>query len=75
LYSSNRGDLVLDPFCGGFTTGRVSLRYGRQFVGFEVNSNAVTAFLPTLDDVAVIPESKPIQLIPNRHPIQSGSTS
>lgn len=51
LYSSNRNDLVMDPFCGGFTTPRTALRYGRNFVGFEMNKNAYDAFLPTLDKV------------------------
>jgi site-specific DNA-methyltransferase (adenine-specific) len=51
MYSSNRGDTVMDPFCGGFTTPRTALRYGRNFVGFEMNKNAYDAFLPTLDNV------------------------
>ena len=41
----------MDPFCGGFTTPRTALRYGRNFVGFEMNKNAYDAFLPTLDRV------------------------
>jgi len=53
LYSSNRGDTILDPFMGGFTTGRVALRYGRKFVGFELNEQAFEIFAPTLDDVKV----------------------
>ena len=31
--------LVLDPFCGSGTTGVVSLRYHRDFVGIELNPN------------------------------------
>jgi len=49
MYSSNRGDVVLDPFCGGFTTARTALRYGRKFVGFELNKNAFDAFGPALE--------------------------
>jgi hypothetical protein len=60
LYSSNRGDVVMDPFCGGFTTPRTALRYGRKFVGFEMNKNAYDAFLPTLDEVEVLPDPDPI---------------
>ena len=60
LYSSNRGDIVMDPFCGGFTTPRTALRYGREFVGFEMNKNAYDAFLPTLDKVEVLPDPDPI---------------
>lgn len=29
--------LVLDPFAGSGTTGAVALRYGRQFIGIEIN--------------------------------------
>jgi len=50
-YSSNRGDTVLDCFGGGLTTGRTALRWGRNFVGFELNKNAYDAFVPTLDTV------------------------
>jgi DNA modification methylase len=28
---------VLDPFCGSGTTGVVAERFGRQFVGIELN--------------------------------------
>src|SRR5450755_4627256 len=35
LSSSRPDDLVLDPFCGTGTTGAVSKRLGRRFVGFE----------------------------------------
>ena len=43
-YSSNPGDRIMDPFCGGFTTQRSALRLGRKFTGFELNSHAVEAF-------------------------------
>jgi modification methylase len=35
LASSRPDDLVLDPFCGTGTTGAVSKRLGRRFVGIE----------------------------------------
>jgi site-specific DNA-methyltransferase (adenine-specific) len=56
MYSSNRGDLVMDPFCGGFTTARQALRRGRRFVGFELNANAYDAFVPALTDIEAIPD-------------------
>jgi DNA modification methylase len=37
LAGSKVGDLVLDPFCGSGTTGVVACRYGRQFIGIELN--------------------------------------
>jgi len=51
MYSSNRGDVVLDCFGGGFTTARTALRWGRNFIGFELNQHAYDAFVPTLDSV------------------------
>lgn len=37
LAGSKAGDLVLDPFTGSGTTAVVSLRFGRDFVGTELN--------------------------------------
>ena len=59
MYSSNRGDTVMDCFGGGFTTARTALRYGRKFIGFELNKNAYDAFVPTLDEVEVLPDPVP----------------
>lgn len=59
-YSSNRGDTVLDCFGGGLTTGRTALRWGRNFVGFELNANAYAAFVPTLDLVESMPDAVPV---------------
>jgi site-specific DNA-methyltransferase (adenine-specific) len=61
LYSSNRGDTIMDPFCGGFTTARTALRYGREFIGFEMNKNAYDAFVPVLDAVKVLPDPVPVE--------------
>jgi site-specific DNA-methyltransferase (adenine-specific) len=36
LYSSNPGDLVLDPFLGSGTVAAVAHQEGRHFLGFEV---------------------------------------
>jgi len=35
--TSREDDLVLDPFMGSATTGEVSLRLKRKFVGYELN--------------------------------------
>ena len=35
LQTTNEGDLVLDPFCGSMTTGKVSNRFNRDFVGYD----------------------------------------
>jgi site-specific DNA-methyltransferase (adenine-specific) len=60
MYSSQRGDTVLDCFAGGFTTARTALRWGRKFVGFELNTHAYNAFLPTLHSVPVCEDPEPI---------------
>jgi site-specific DNA-methyltransferase (adenine-specific) len=56
LYSSNRGDVVLDCFGGGLTTGRTAIRFGRKFIGFELNPHAYNAFLPSLATTEEIPD-------------------
>ena len=35
--ATGEGDLILDPFCGSGTTGVVSVRFGRRFVGFDIS--------------------------------------
>jgi site-specific DNA-methyltransferase (adenine-specific) len=35
IASSNEGDLILDPFCGGATTGIMALKHKRIFVGID----------------------------------------
>jgi len=37
LAGSKPGDVVFDPFAGSGTTGRVAIRYGREFIGCELN--------------------------------------
>lgn len=68
LYSSNRGDTVLDCFGGGMTTGRTALRWGRNFIGFELNKSACDAFVPTLDTVVELPD--PVPLKPSEQELQ-----
>lgn len=38
LSSTNEGDIVLDPFCGSGTTGAVALRFGRRFIGIDMDT-------------------------------------
>lgn len=37
--STNEGDLVLDPFCGTFTTGFVAKELNRDFIGVEIQED------------------------------------
>ena len=39
LAGSRMGDTILDPFNGAGTTGLVSLRHGRKYVGIDLNSD------------------------------------
>jgi site-specific DNA-methyltransferase (adenine-specific) len=41
LCSSNPDDLVVDPFTGSGTTGAVSVKHGRRFVGWELREQFV----------------------------------
>lgn len=59
-YSSTRGDLVLDPFMGGFTTARVARRLGRRVAGFELNPVSFGAFAAPAAATAEEPEPLPI---------------
>lgn len=49
LASSNKGELVLDPFLGSGTTAVVSKKLARDYIGFEVNENYLRIALKRLD--------------------------
>ena len=49
LASSCPGDIVLDPFAGSFTTGKVAVETGRRFIGIEVNCEYVKMGLRRLN--------------------------
>lgn len=36
LASTNKGDIVLDPFTGSSTTGLAATKHGRKFVGIDI---------------------------------------
>lgn len=48
---SNLGDVVLDPFMGSGTTGVVSKRCGRNFIGIELQENYFDIALKRIADV------------------------
>lgn len=49
-YSSNEGDVVLDPFCGCGTTVAVAERLHRRWIGIDVTHLAITLMKKRLED-------------------------
>jgi site-specific DNA-methyltransferase (adenine-specific) len=37
LSTTNEGDLVVDPFCGSGTVGKVAVELGRRFIGIDIS--------------------------------------
>lgn len=60
LNSSNRGDVVLDPFCGSSSAGVDALLHGRRFIGVDVAPDAIIESAGNLagetDQFGVIPD-------------------
>lgn len=53
INSSERGGLVLDPFCGSGTTCVAAKELGRHFIGFEINPKYHKLAIDRLDGVTV----------------------
>lgn len=54
LSSTNRGDVVLDPFFGSGTTGAVAKRMGRHFIGMEMEEKYISLAEDRLKTVEVL---------------------
>ena len=48
--SSNKGDIVLDPFCGGGTAVVASEKLGRRWIGIDITHLAITVTRKRLAD-------------------------
>src|SRR5207244_1855336 len=48
--STNRGDIVLDPFCGCGTTIAAAQRLGRRWIGIDVTHLAIGLIRSRLSD-------------------------
>ena len=57
LATTNKGDVVLDPFFGTGTTGAVAKRLGRQWIGCERESNYREAALERIEMALELDES------------------
>lgn len=51
LASTNKGDLVLDPFSGSGTTGIVSYLYDRNYIGIEKETEYLDLFIKRIEKV------------------------
>jgi site-specific DNA-methyltransferase (adenine-specific) len=51
LYSSDEGDVVCDPFMGGFSTARVAIGLNRRFTGFEISERIFSKKLDEMGSV------------------------
>ena len=56
--STDPGDLVLDPFCGSGTTGVVSARLQRRFVGFELDESFIKVAAKRMEDETMLREKQ-----------------
>jgi modification methylase len=51
LASTNPGELILDPFFGSGTTGAVAKRYGRHWIGIELDAGYISVAQKRIDAV------------------------
>jgi DNA modification methylase len=65
-FLTNRGDLVLDPFCGSNMTGYVAEKLGRRWLAFDRDPQYVRAsvgrFLTDKDIAPTVTRNRPIPL-------------
>jgi modification methylase len=65
LASTNRGDVVLDPFFGTGTTGAVAKQLGRRFIGIEQDADYVKAARERIAKVKVLSDA-PLETQPSK---------
>ncbi len=57
LASTNRGDVVLDPFFGTGTTGAVAKQLGRRFIGIEQDTDYLKAARERIAKVKILDDA------------------
>jgi len=55
---SNPGDLILDCFVGSGTTGKMALKYGRNFIGIDSSQQYIDIATKRLEDEVLNSYSK-----------------
>ncbi len=63
--STNRGDIVLDPFCGCATTPIAAERLGRQWVGMDIWERAYTEVTNRLRENNILVDDPDLEGQPN----------
>lgn len=66
LASTNRDDIILDPFFGTGTTGAVAKRLNRQFIGIEQDKNFVKIATARIAEVTPIASPDLLATTPRR---------
>ncbi|PIZ87540.1 site-specific DNA-methyltransferase [Candidatus Nomurabacteria bacterium CG_4_10_14_0_2_um_filter_30_12] len=54
LSSTNKGDVILDPFTGSSTTGIASAMHGRKFIGIDMEKNYLELSIKRFNDLKKI---------------------
>jgi len=55
---SNEGDVVLDPFMGSGTTGKMALLNNRRFIGVELSPEYVEIAKKRIEDAQILVDSQ-----------------
>src|SRR3989344_1606092 len=53
LSSTNKGDVILDPFTGSSTTGMASVMHGRKFIGIDMEKKYLDLSIKRINDVRI----------------------
>lgn len=51
IASTNKGDLILDPFTGSSTTGLAAVKLGRKFIGIDTEKNYLDLSIKRFNDI------------------------
>ena len=65
LSSTNKGDVILDPFFGSGTTGAVAKKLGRHFIGIEREAKYLKLAKDRISKVKTLPDDA-LEITPSR---------
>ena len=51
LASTNKGDIILDPFTGSSTTGISAIQNGRKFIGIDLDKKYLDLSIQRIEDL------------------------